>query len=262
MSGEITEIPETGGSAEVPECSPEALEKFDRLFETGDFFDDFDESEGDCGREYTANGSHYKTDGQGRIVSCEAVPVYTENGVRDAKEQQEAGGMQRQAHDDGGHIVARVLGGAEGKENLVAMRSTINRGDYKKMENELARALQEGKEVSLDVGLSYEGESERPSEFRVEYAIDERSAEVLFDNRENSTELLGTLDGKIDDRDYQSLCEEIVDMRADGIEVSVTSVKTAYDSAGLPEKITVGIFDESAGEKSYRVYEPQQEGIA
>lgn len=36
-----------------------------------------------------------------------------------------------------------------GEENLVPMRRTINRGDYKKMENEIAKALQEGKEVRI-----------------------------------------------------------------------------------------------------------------
>ena len=52
------------------------------------------------------------------------------------KEQKESGGEERQEDDDGGHIIARILGGAEGEENLVPMRRTINRGDYKKMENE------------------------------------------------------------------------------------------------------------------------------
>lgn len=69
------------------------------------------------------------------------------------KEQKESGGEERQEDDDGGHIIARILGGAEGEENLVPMRRTINRGDYKKMENEIAKALQEGKKVTIHIDL-------------------------------------------------------------------------------------------------------------
>lgn len=46
------------------------------------------------------------------------------------KEQKESGGEERREDDDGGHIIARILSGSEGEENLVPMRRTINRGDY------------------------------------------------------------------------------------------------------------------------------------
>lgn len=44
------------------------------------------------------------------------------------KEQKESGGEERREDDDGGHIIARILSGSEGEENLVPMRRTINRG--------------------------------------------------------------------------------------------------------------------------------------
>ena len=111
--------------------------------------------------EYTINENNtYKTDDQSRITSFNSKPKYTTEGGRDLTEQKEIGGDERKSDDDGGHLVARVLGGSEGKENLVPMRRTINRGDYKKMENEIAAACKENKDVSLCGDVKYSGEEE------------------------------------------------------------------------------------------------------
>lgn len=209
--------------------------------------------------EYTINGNKYKTDENGNKISCDSEPVYTENGTRNNTEQTESGGEDRHDNDDGGHIIARILGGAEGEENLVPMRSTINRGDYKKMEYEIAKALQGGKKVTIHIDLEYDGDSERPSKIRAEYTIDGEKTVVEFDNKENSTELLDSLQDKIGDEDYNNLKEEIADMKADGVDASITSVKVEYDENGNPVKVTVGVLDESAGKKTYKVYEPKQE---
>lgn len=208
--------------------------------------------------EYTVNGNVYKTDDHGNKISCDSNPMYTELGIRNMKEQREAGGEERQEDDDGGHIIARILGGAEGEENLVPMRRTINRGDYKKMENEISNALQDGKDATIHIDLAYAGDSQRPSKIRAEYTIDGKNTVVEFDNEENSTELSGSLEQKINNEDYEKLREEIEDMKEDGVGVSITSVKTEYDEAGNPVKVTVGVLDESTGEKNYKIYEPRQ----
>ncbi|MCC8168761.1 MAG: DNA/RNA non-specific endonuclease, partial [Clostridiales bacterium] len=178
---------------------------------------------------------------------------YTADATRSPKEQMEGGGEERGDDDDGGHIVARILGGADGVENLVPMRRTINRGDYKKMENEIASARKDGKEVSLHIDLEYE-DSKRPSIIRARYTIDGKETTVEFDNRENSTELMDSLAGKISSRDLNSLRDEVEDMKDAGIDASLTSVKTEYDEMGNPEKITVGLLDESTGIKTYRSF--------
>lgn len=209
--------------------------------------------------EYTVNGNIYKTDQRGNKISCDAWPEYTEDGLRNMKEQREAGGEERQDDDDGGHIIARMLGGAEGDENLVPMRRTINRGDYKKMENEIAKALQEGKQVELHIDLEYDEASSRPSKIRAQYIIDGRKTISQFDNVENSTELSEFLYDKISQEDYKNLKAEIEDMKTEGIEASVTSVKMQYDENEEPERIIVGFLEESTGKKTYKVYEPRQE---
>ena len=211
----------------------------------------------DC--RYTINGTTYTTDGKGRIISCDASPESSPEGSRDLKEQREAGGEDRQEDDDGGHILARVLGGSEGIENLIPMRRTLNRGDYKKMENEINKALGEGKEVTMHVEVEYDDDSGRPSRIRVEYTIDGNKTEVVFDNKENSTKLLDSLDQKLDNRDCESLREEIADARADGREITITSVKTEYDENGNPTRVTVRLLDESTGEKTEKVYQPGRE---
>ena len=207
--------------------------------------------------EYTVNGNIYKTDENGNKISVDSKPKYTEDGSRNMKEQKESGGEERQEDDDGGHLIARILGGSEGEENLVPMRRTLNRGDYKRMENEISKALQDGKEVKVHLDIEYENLSKRPSKLEACYTIDGKNTEVKFDNIKGSTELLDFIEGKISDEDYNRLKERVDDMQEDSIEATITSVKTEYDVDGAPAKVTVGILDESTGEKIYKEYEPR-----
>ncbi len=204
--------------------------------------------------EYTVNGNKYRTDENGNIVSCDSKPKLCEDGKRNTVEQGKAGGEDRREGDQGGHIIARILGGAEGEENLVPMRETINKGDYKKMELEIKKALEEGKEVDIHIDLEY-NDSSRPTKIKAVYTIDGKKTEVLFDNEENSTELLDDLDGKISKDDLESLNEELDDMKSDNHQVTITSVKTEYDENGNPDKVIVGVLDETEGTKLYKVYE-------
>ena len=207
--------------------------------------------------EYSANGNEYRTDENGNIVEVKSNPKYTDEGVRNLKEQKESGGEERQEKDDGGHLVARMLVGTEGIENLVPMRRTINRGDYKRMENEISKALQDGKEVKLHLSLEYEGDSKRPSKIKAEYYIDGKRTEIEFDNVENSTDLMEELPNRICDEDFDRIKQRISDMKEDGCEASITSVKTEYDEEGKPIRVTIGILDESTGEKTYKVCDPR-----
>lgn len=205
--------------------------------------------------EYIVNGNTYRTDENGNKISCDAIPKLSEDGKRNISEQRESGGEDRKEGDQGGHIVARILGGAEGEENLIPMRGTINQGDYKKMELEIKKALEENKPVSIHFDIKYEENSSRPSKIFATYTIDDKKTEVLFDNEENSTELIDTLDEKIFDDDLAQLKKEIEDMNNDGCPASITSVKAEFDEFGDATKITVGVLDESTGTKSYKVFD-------
>lgn len=247
---------ESDESLEEQQESDTEFQKDDVEYETDDNGQIYKENgEVLSNTEYEVNGNTYQTDEYGRIVECDGNPKLTEEGKRNISEQMEAGGEDRREGDQGGHIVARVLGGSEGIENLVAMRGPINQGDYKKMENEIRKASEENKEVSMHVELKYKGESERPSEIKVEYTIDGEKKEIVFDNEENSIELLDSLEGKLNQEDYNNLKEELQDMKEDGKEVSITSVKTEFDENGQAVKMTVGVLDESNGLKTYKVFD-------
>lgn len=59
--------------------------------------------------------------------------------------------------------------------------STLNRGDWRKMENELRDALKEGKTVTVKIDVSYPtAGGVRPSEFRVTATVDGKVVPYRF----------------------------------------------------------------------------------
>jgi len=194
------------------------------------------------------------TDENGRITSWGGEAKYEPENERDTNAQTESGGEDRKDGDDGGHLVARVLGGSSGNENIVPMRDTVNRGDYKKSENEIAEAKKQGKDVQDSGRVIYEGDSKRPSKIERTYTIDGEKSHLMVDNVEGSKDLLEGVEGEISDEDMDSLNDEISDMEEDGCDVSVTSVLKKYDADGNLVSVTVGIRNETTGEKSYRTF--------
>lgn len=209
--------------------------------------------------EYVCNGIKYKTDGNGEIASWEGKPYYNPEGERDGNAQTEAGGEYRKPGDDGGHLVARIAGGSAGNENIVPMRDTINRGDYKKVENEMVNALKNGSEVTVKGTVSREEADSRPTKIEMQYFYDDVNKALIVDNLEGSLDLLQELERVISDEDFARLVAEINDMIEDGSEVSVTSVLKEFDEEGNIKSITVGLRDERLGEKSYKTYDILEE---
>ena len=204
--------------------------------------------------EYEINGVKYQTDENGRIISWDGKLQDTPENGRDNDAQKEAGGSDRQEGDHGGHLVARMNGGAEGNENMVAMRGHINQSDYKRGENEENQMLKDGKEVNESGKVSYDGDSSRPSKIEKTYTDGDKTVKATYDNEVGSTDLLNNLDGTITQEDLDSLKDEVSDMQADGNVVSVTSVTNEYDSEGELTKTTVGVRNETTGEKEFKTY--------
>lgn len=208
---------------------------------------------------YERNGIIYTTDNKGRISTWSGEPVYSPENERDEEAQAVSGGEDRQEGDDGGHLEARVLGGSSGNENIVPMRDTINRGDYKKSENEIAEAKKQGNDVQDSGEVIYEGDSTRPSKIERTYVIDGEKRELKVDNVEGSKELVEDVEGSISDEDIKSLKDEIADMKEDGCDVSVTSVYKKYDEDDNLVSVRVGVRNETTGEKSYKTFETRKE---
>ncbi len=75
--------------------------------------------------------------------------------------------------DDGGHLIASSLGGAGDRINIVPQASTLNRGDWKAMENQLRDELKAGKTASVKIDVGYpNGNTKRPDYFEVTPIID------------------------------------------------------------------------------------------
>ena len=128
--------------------------------------------------EYEVNGTRYTTDERGRIIQAEGYLEDTPENERDNAAQSDAGGKDRKPGDDGGHLRARMNGGSSGNENLVAMRATINRGDYKQSENEENQMLKEGKQVYEKIEVTYDDDSARPSKIDKTYTDGEKTVKL------------------------------------------------------------------------------------
>lgn len=201
---------------------------------------------------YEINGVKYETDENGRIISWDGEPEYAPDNERDLMAQTEAGGNDRKEGDDGGHLVARILGGSSGLENIVPMRDTVNRGDYKRSENEIVEAKRQGKDVQDGGRIIYEDDSSRPTKIERNYSIDGEKRTLVVDNVEGSKDLLDSIKNDISEDDMNSLQKEVSEMEADGCEVTVTSIYKKYDTEGNLESVTIGIRNETDDEKSYR----------
>jgi filamentous hemagglutinin len=83
--------------------------------------------------------------------------------------------------DDGGHLIASSLGGAGDKINIVPQASTLNRGEWKSMENLLRKELEAGKTVTVKIDVGYPpGGGARPNTFNVIATINGKPTPFRF----------------------------------------------------------------------------------
>lgn len=96
-----------------------------------------------------------------------------ENPTRDASAQKNAGNDLRRGGehdwgaDDGGHLIGARFGGETGEENLTAQNRNLNRGAYKRVENDWAAHLENGDKVYVHMETD---SAERPNAY-MGYAI-------------------------------------------------------------------------------------------
>jgi len=178
---------------------------------------------------YELNGNVYKTDDRGRIISCEAKPQRSPENARDTDAQKQAGGEDRKPNDQGGHIVGRDLNGDGGGGNLVAMDYKINQSDYKRMENDVKSALDDGKDVTTKTEMAYTDNSERPDKITVTVTADGKTTVYKFDNN---------LDGSLID-EVPETGKEIVQAELDDTDGQISSIKEEYDENGNLIETTV-----------------------
>lgn len=131
--------------------------------------------------EYTTpNGHIYRTDHKGRIKEVYVDNLSLKDGDRNNYAQKTVGGEDRLPDDDGGHLIARMFGGSKDIDNLVAQSKFINRpfkenGEWYNIEKEWQEFLNSVKEVkNIKMEVKYSGNSKRPTEFLVEYYVNNK----------------------------------------------------------------------------------------
>lgn len=134
--------------------------------------------------EYEINGYKYQTDDQGRIVSAEGTLHLKEHEgrltIRDSIE--DIGKGDQKEGDDRGHLIGDQFNGSNGLENMIPQDANINRNDFKNFENELAKKVKDGDEVTVKVEPVYERDSKRPSAIIVTYSINGEEFVKVFPN--------------------------------------------------------------------------------
>lgn len=139
--------------------------------------------------DYDVDGIIYKTDKFGRTASItgEVTPTHVKNRpVRNGKAQtssvERMGG--KAGSDQGGHGLANSLGGPNEDINLTPMSRAINNGEYKRIELLLAKAIQSGKSVKVNIQNVYKNgdESLRPIYYIYEYVIDGKMTRSIIQN--------------------------------------------------------------------------------
>ena len=133
---------------------------------------------------YEINRYKYETDEQSRITSAEGkLHIKTHEGRKTIQDPIEiiGKGDQREG-DDRGHLIGDQFDGSNDLGNMVPQDARINRVDFRNLENELAKAVKEGKEVNFKVEPIYEGDSRRPEAILVTYTVDGEENIRLFLN--------------------------------------------------------------------------------
>ena len=112
----------------------------------------------------------YKTDEAGRLSQFKTDNLQLTE--RDKRLRHNPNTPGKQEGDHAAHLAADRFGGSPELANLVSQSSHVNLSTYKKLENEWAKAIKEGKNVQVEVNVIYEGASKRPAKFVVIHTIE------------------------------------------------------------------------------------------
>lgn len=112
---------------------------------------------------------NYETDAKGRISNWNTDNLQLTERKGRLKHNSNTPGKIKGDH--AGHLAGDRFGGSPNLDNIVSQSQNVNLSQYKKLENKWAKAIKEGKEVTVKVNIKYAGEGLRPVQFDVEYTI-------------------------------------------------------------------------------------------
>ena len=144
----------------------------------------------------------YCTDALGRI--CKAFTINLQLTKRRNRRKNNPNTPGKEIGDHAGHLIGDRFEGSPDIDNEVSQSKLVNLSEYKKIENKWAKALKQGKNVSVSIEVQYEGDSMRPSGFVIEYFID--GVKILKLLKING----GHLDGKVFEDLFMDIQEDMV----------------------------------------------------
>ena len=101
---------------------------------------------------------------------------------RSRRAQAQAGGSDRLPSDDGGHYVGVRFGGPHDAFNHFAQDANFNRGAYRALEDQWAKAINGGQQVFFHIVPHYPSGSQRPDSITVRYQIGNDAVSRTFPN--------------------------------------------------------------------------------
>jgi hypothetical protein len=128
------------------------------------------------------NGYEYQIDDKGRTRNVSGTLVLAGKQVWSRTAQAQAGGVERQPSDDGGHYVAARFNGPTDAFNHFAQDANFNCGCYRVLEDEWARDKRTGRTVTVTIVPQFDGGSVRPSVINVWWTVDSDRKSARFAN--------------------------------------------------------------------------------
>jgi len=137
---------------------------------------------------YKVGNYTYKTDELGRVKGVSGkldLSKVDRNTYQQGKAGKLDGIKDGLTDDEGGHLIASIFKGPGEQINYAAMDGNLNKGAWKRMENNWAKALKGDppKKVEVNIRAFYDGENKRPSKFIVDYMIDDEPFKSTFKNK-------------------------------------------------------------------------------
>lgn len=136
----------------------------------------------------TAAGLTYRVTlgnkGELRSVFAKIEPHHIGTGSNTNKASRDFARMLGRATDDAGHGIGRNLGGPGGKTsgNIFPQTPNVNRGAFQQFEQQIVKAVQNGKDVFVRVVPKYAAGSTRPHEIYYYVRIDGQTILRIFPN--------------------------------------------------------------------------------
>ena len=124
-----------------------------------------------CTYKTSKNGYIYRTNERGLIEYARADDLKEKD--HDGRFKHDSNTPGKREGDHAGHLFGDRFEGSPKLDNLVTQAKHVNLSEYKKLENQWARAIKNNQKVSVEIKINYDAQGDgRPVSFKIKYTID------------------------------------------------------------------------------------------